>query len=141
MTSLKTRQRLGIVWSGFAIVFLGFTAYHLRQASGFFPAFVPPAVSNSVQIMGVDPDQHLADFVVDFNDFLFHLNNSNASLNYISAAGYGVAALTAVFSAMVEFVSGSDHPDKVEGGHSGSSQPEPDHPGIEERERDEAAQE
>jgi hypothetical protein len=49
----------------------------------------------------VDSQQPLANFVRDFNDYLKKYNESSRAANQLAACGYFVAALTALFSAIL----------------------------------------
>lgn len=98
-------MRAGI-WLLFALVFLGLAYYHLQASKQNIPTFElkprPYAGSATMHFGGVDIDQPIKDFVVEFNSYVRSQNASASSSNRVSCAGYVGAALTAIASFFFE---------------------------------------
>ena len=99
---------LMIVWIIFFILFLLLGWWHLRQADRSMPHIKVNArpmdrpgstVQGRVTIKGSDLDQPLNDFANELNQYVDVQNTSSSKAHRLTAFGYGIAALTSLFSA------------------------------------------
>ncbi len=100
---MKKIQR---IWLIFGILFILLSFFHFYQSSQKISEFkvtsrsdnLPEGIQIKVGIANMDIDKPLNDFAKDFNEYLNDYNNSNRTINLISALGYFIASLTAFYS-------------------------------------------
>jgi hypothetical protein len=94
-----------VVWVLFAILFLRLGLYYRAEAKRQIPSFpVPDRLAGtgvSIRIMGTDLDQPVQEFVVQFNKYIDERNAETRRLNTNNSRGNFLAAITALFSAVI----------------------------------------
>ena len=115
-----TVYHLATIWLIFTLMFaiLGFT--HLRASRTSIDKFEaepveynPPDVKWDGALTNVEVDKPLRKFVQDFNLFIESYNKSASCQNKLAAYGYFLAALTALFSMILEIKSKRKFRNKV----------------------------
>ena len=99
----QSRNRLGVIWIAFALIFGALASYHLYSSTQSVPDFQVIKRPGGVLIMGLSVDAPLIDFSGQFNTYLKSQNISARNQNLGSFAGYVAALFTALFSAALEF--------------------------------------
>jgi hypothetical protein len=98
-----------IIWIAFTLIFV-FLAYKTwKESRTNIPPFksperlskLPPGISGSVKIIGVDIDDPLKQFAGELNIYVKNVNQANRRSNLIASAGYAAAAFTALVSMLL----------------------------------------
>ncbi|HPF99116.1 MAG TPA: hypothetical protein PLE77_03550 [Kiritimatiellia bacterium] len=105
-----THKALCMIWSIFALMFLGLAVLHSIAATRSLPTLGMPTVSPDpgqakFQFGGVSHEQAnkaWGVFQTEINQHIADMNHSSSVSNLCSAAGYVVAFFTALFSALIE---------------------------------------
>jgi len=94
-------KQITIIWALFAILFLCLGILHLLASKRNIDPFQIKAKGSAGKIMGIPIHAGLENFVIDFNSYIEAQNKSNRTNNRLSALGYFVASLTAIFSMLL----------------------------------------
>ncbi|MHB8103984.1 MAG: hypothetical protein ACYDG5_00390 [Dehalococcoidales bacterium] len=95
------------IWFIFAIIFFSLGMWHWTTANKKISYFKVteraslPGVQYSVRIGGMDIDQPIEDFVVEFNKYIDSYNQSSSNANKMQAIGYWVACATSILSGIL----------------------------------------
>jgi len=96
---------LSLIWFIFAVLFLILGGWHWVESKSAMPPFeiTKRADWGTAQILGMSVDRPLEDFARDFNGYLSVQNEASKKANLRAACGYLFAALTAVFSMVLQW--------------------------------------
>lgn len=93
---------LSLIWLIFTLIFSTLAVMSFSQASKRISALEltarPMASRASVQVMGMDIDKPLADFIFEFNSYIENYNKSAKLQNLFAAWGYVAAGLVSLVS-------------------------------------------
>jgi hypothetical protein len=108
---IRRKKMLITIWFAFAVIFFGLGTWHWttanRKISHFSATERPkvPGVQFKAEIMGMDIDQPIKDFVAEFNKYIDDYNKTSNDANKMQAVGYWVACATAIVSGLVTVLS------------------------------------
>jgi hypothetical protein len=99
-----------IVWLVFALIFAGLAIQHYNFSKQSYPKFIiqVPQGSNRPEFysgIAIDTARKFEDFLKKFNAYIDDSNRQSSSTNMLSFYGYLAACLTALVSAIMEFIS------------------------------------
>ena len=90
-----------IIWAIFTSLFFGLTLFHVFSAYRSIPPFKIKSDGSVGKINGTPVHTGFENFVIDFNSYLDDQNRSVRSQNWLTAIGYFLAAITALFSLLL----------------------------------------
>jgi len=109
--TVNNRRRIGALWVLFAMIFASLATYHwFESRAQILPMPMPKREGgDTIKVRDIDLDALLRDFVNEVNRYVKEENEASHRQNVLACLGYVVASLTALFSAVLEFLPRKAH--------------------------------